>query len=60
MKRALLFGLLALFAVGCSPRPIGGETGRKVYGPTGPETLAGVSGPQGPGGPEGSRESLLA
>ena len=30
MKRALLFGVLALFAVGCSARPMGGETGWKV------------------------------
>jgi outer membrane protein OmpA-like peptidoglycan-associated protein len=59
MKRALLFGVLALFAVGCSARPMGGETGWKVYGPAGPagpagsRGLAGVSGPQGPAGVQG-------
>jgi len=55
MKRALLFGVLALFAVGCSARPMGGETGWKVYGPTGPEGPAGLVGPAGPAGPAGSR-----
>jgi outer membrane protein OmpA-like peptidoglycan-associated protein len=70
MKRALLFGVLALFAVGCTATPMGGDTGWKVYGPTGPEGpagvagpagpagsygLAGLSGPQGPQGPQGPR-----
>lgn len=36
MKRALLFAVVALFAMGCSARPMGGDTGWKVYGPTGP------------------------
>lgn len=54
MKRALLFAVLALFAVGCSARPMGGETGWKVYGPAGPEGSAGVAGPAGPAGPAGS------
>jgi outer membrane protein OmpA-like peptidoglycan-associated protein len=56
MKRALLFGVLALFAVGCSARPMGGETGWQVYGPTGPAGPAGpagVAGPAGPAGPPG-------
>lgn len=53
MKRALLFGVLTLFAVGCSARPMGGETGWKVYGPTGPAGPAGVAGPVGPVGPAG-------
>ncbi len=54
MKRALLFGVLALFAVGCSARPMGGETGWKVYGPAGPEGPAGLVGPAGPPGPAGA------
>lgn len=54
MKRALLFGVLALFAVGCSTRPMGGETGWKVYGPPGPEGPAGLAGPAGPPGPAGA------
>ena len=53
MKRALLFGVLALFAVGCSALPMGGETGWKVYGPAGPEGPAGLAGPAGPPGPAG-------
>ena len=64
MKRALLFGVLALFVVGCSARPMGGETGWTVYGPAGPAGLAGpagppglagVYGPHGPAGPQGSQ-----
>ena len=53
MRRALMFGVLALFAVGCSSRPMGGETGWKVYGPAGPEGPAGLAGPAGPAGPSG-------
>jgi len=51
MKRALLFWVLALFAIGCGARPMGGETGWKVYSPEGP---AGLAGPAGPPGPEGA------
>ena len=40
MRRALMFGVLALFAVGCSTRPMGGDTGWKVYGPAGPQGVA--------------------
>ena len=54
MKRALLFGVLTLFAVGCAARPMGGETGWKVYGPAGPEGPAGVAGAAGPQGPAGA------
>ena len=54
MKRVLLFGVLALFAVGCSTRPMGGETGWKVYGLAGPEGPAGLAGPAGPQGPAGA------
>jgi len=53
MKRALLFGVLALFVVGCSARPMGGETGWTVYGPAGPAGPAGLAGPAGPAGPAG-------
>jgi len=53
MRRALMFGILALFAVGCSTRPMGGDTGWKVYGPAGPEGPAGIAGPVGPAGPAG-------
>ena len=53
MRRVLFFGVLALFAVGCSARPIGGDTGWKVYGPTGPQGVAGPAGPAGPQGPQG-------
>lgn len=56
MKRGLFFAAIALFAMGCSARPIGGETGWNIYGPTGPAGSAGVAGsvgPQGPAGPAG-------
>jgi len=56
MRRGLFFAVLALFAVGCSARPIGGETGWKIYGPTGAQGVAGapgVAGPQGVAGPAG-------
>ena len=49
-----MFGVLALFAVGCSSRPMGGDTGWKVYGPAGPEGVAGLDGPAGPAGPAGA------
>lgn len=54
MKRALLFGALTLLAVGCSARPMGGETGWKVSGPAGPEGPTGIAGPAGPAGPAGA------
>ena len=47
MKRLMLFSVIALFAVGCSARPIGGEAGWKIYGPEGPAGMAGPVGPQG-------------
>ena len=53
MKRALIFGIIALFAMGCSARPMGGENGWLVYGPAGPEGPAGAAGPAGPAGPPG-------
>jgi peptidoglycan-associated lipoprotein len=56
MKRLALFVAVALFAVGCSARPIGGEGGWKVYGPAGPAGPmgpVGVAGPAGPAGPMG-------
>ena len=53
MKRALLLSGIALFAVGCNARPIGGETGWKIYGPPGPPGVAGPAGPAGPMGPAG-------
>src|ERR1700675_5203239 len=56
MRRGLFFAVLAMFAVGCSVRPIGGDTGWKIYGPTGPPGMAGpqgVAGPAGPAGPQG-------
>jgi outer membrane protein OmpA-like peptidoglycan-associated protein len=53
MRRGLFFAVLALFAVGCSARPIGGETGWKIYGPTGAQGVAGPAGPAGPQGPQG-------
>jgi len=54
MKRLMLYSVIALFAVGCSVRPIGGETGWKFYGPAGPAGQAGPIGPGGPMGPAGS------
>ena len=53
MKRLALFSVIALFAVGCSARPIGGETGWKFYGPAGQVGVAGPAGPAGPMGPVG-------
>src|SRR5438105_7138070 len=54
MKRALVLSAIALFAVGCGVRPIGGETGWKMYGATGPAGVAGPAGPAGPMGPAGA------
>src|ERR1051326_1856927 len=54
MKRVLVFAAIALFAVGCSARPNGGDTGWKFYGATGPPGVAGPAGPMGPQGPAGS------
>ena len=53
MKRVLAFAVIALFAVGCTARPIGGETGWKIAGPPGPQGVAGPAGPAGPMGPAG-------
>lgn len=53
MKRLMLFSVIAPFAVGCSSRPIGGETGWKFYGPAGQVGVAGPAGPAGPMGPDG-------
>jgi peptidoglycan-associated lipoprotein len=53
MKRLMLYSVIALFAVGCSARPIGGETGWKFYGPAGQVGVAGPAGPAGPMGPAG-------
>ena len=53
MRRTLLFATIALFAVGCSARPIGGDTGWKIYGPGGAAGPSGVAGPAGPAGPTG-------
>lgn len=62
MKRGLFFAIIGLFAIGCTARPMGGDTGWKVYGPPGPagpvgpagaQGPAGPAGPQGPGGPAG-------
>ena len=57
MRRGLFFAVLALFAVGCSVRPIGGDTGWTIYGPPGPAGPQGVAGPAGPEGPQGPRGS---
>jgi len=53
MKRALLFAAVALLAMGCTARPMGGENGWIVYGPAGPDGPAGMTGPAGPAGPPG-------
>lgn len=53
MKRLMLYSVIALFAAGCSVRPIGGETGWKFYGPAGEVGVAGPAGPMGPAGPTG-------
>lgn len=53
MKRGIFFAAIALMAMGCSARPIGGDTGWKIYGPQGPAGVAGPAGPQGPQGPMG-------
>lgn len=55
MKRGLLFAVIALFAVGCSARPIGGDTGWKIYGPSGPPGVAGPAGSVGPSGLAGAQ-----
>jgi outer membrane protein OmpA-like peptidoglycan-associated protein len=48
-----MLSVTALFAVGCTARPIGGETGWKVYGASGAQGVAGPVGPAGPAGPAG-------
>jgi peptidoglycan-associated lipoprotein len=53
MKRLMLYSVIALFAAGCSARPIGGETGWKFYGPAGAVGVAGPAGPAGRMGPQG-------
>jgi len=53
MKRLMLYSVIAVFAAGCSARPIGGETGWKFYGPAGAVGVAGPAGPVGPMGPAG-------
>ena len=53
MKRLMLYSVIALFAAGCSARPIGGETGWKFYGPAGAVGVAGPAGSAGPMGPQG-------
>lgn len=58
MKRLMLYSVIALFAVGCSVRPIGGETGWKFYGPAGEVGQAGPMGPVGPMGPAGSMGAM--
>lgn len=58
MKRLMLYSVIALFAVGCSVRPIGGETGWKFYGPAGQAGQAGPMGPVGPMGPAGSMGAM--
>lgn len=50
MRRALVLAVVVLCAVGCSVRPIGGDTGWKIYGPAGPPGPAGLTGPAGPAG----------
>jgi peptidoglycan-associated lipoprotein len=54
MKHALFFAAIAVFVMGCTARPIGGETGWKIYGPPGVAGPAGPEGPSGPAGPPGS------
>jgi peptidoglycan-associated lipoprotein len=53
MRRGFVLAAIGLVAMGCSARPIGGETGWKIYGPPGPAGVAGPAGPQGPAGPAG-------
>ena len=50
--------IVALFLFGCSVRPIGGDTGWKLYGPPGPAGGPGIAGPPGPIGPAGPRGPL--
>ena len=50
MRRVLCFAAVVLLVAGCSVRPVGGPDGWKVYGPSGPQ---GVAGPPGPSGPQG-------
>lgn len=50
MKRVLCLAAVLLLVAGCSVRPVGGPDGWKVYGPPGPQ---GIAGPPGPPGPQG-------
>lgn len=54
MRRVLCFAAILFFAVGCSVRPVGGPDGWKVYGPPGPQGVAGAAGPPGPQGIAGA------
>lgn len=50
MRRVLCFAAVLLLVAGCSVRPVGGPDGWRVYGPPGPQGVAGPSGPPGPQG----------
>lgn len=50
MRRVLCLAAVLLLVAGCSVRPVGGPDGWRVYGPPGPQGVAGPSGPPGPQG----------
>jgi outer membrane protein OmpA-like peptidoglycan-associated protein len=54
MRRGLYLAAVLLVLAGCAVRPIGGPEGWKVYGPPGPEGIAGLAGPAGPQGVAGA------
>ena len=53
MTGRLSLAIVALLMLGCTARPIGGETGWRLYGPPGPSGPPGPPGLAGPGGPAG-------
>src|SRR5436190_90094 len=53
MRRMTLFFAAALVVGGCAVRPVGGPDGWKVFGPAGPQGVAGPSGSAGPDGIQG-------
>ena len=58
MRRVVCFAAVLLMLAGCAVRPIGGPDGWKVYGPAGPEGIAGPAGPAGPQGIAGARGAM--
>lgn len=53
MRQVLVVVAVLALVAGCAVRPVGGPDGWKVYGPPGPQGVAGTIGPTGPQGVAG-------